>query len=1404
MSLLPEEKRYYGQLYKIADENGEGIINGSLAVKFFERSGLPAETLGVIWEISDKDNSGFLTQQSFSVALRLIGQAQSGRAPTAALAKQPGPYPVFQGVDPPTTTTSRSSAPQPPKSRNVVPPLTPEDRAKYFSSWQSVNPSGGMLEGERARDVFQKSRLPVEQLGQIWALTDTRNRGSLDATEFIVAMHLVQSMMNGTIKSLPSQLPPGVFESAANATSAGSSSRSQRQQSSISSVRSQEPLQQQFSGQRQPVPMRSQLTGPPGRNQPAAQMSPVRQNPTPQNQSQQMPSSAGEAEWDVKPHEKANYDNLFNDLDKSQKGHVTGEEAVGFFLQSKLPEEDLAKVWDLSDLEFSGQLTKETFAVAMHLIKGKLGGNELPAALPPSLIPPSMRPKLQVPVTAAYAKAQAAPQPVQPSSAAADLFDLNDSFSAPPTQPRSPPAQAFTSDNYASINRVASPSGSDFAPQRNLTAPQSAALPPRSFSGQAAFTPSSSFGQSIQQQPPQSNAGPPQLTPQPQAQQPSVQQMERDLLGDAEPGPSRSLSNDSTEIANLNNQMSSLNTQSRQIQQERGQVESDIANLQAQKTELNARLAQIRQAYDQEVQTVRAKQAEQGTLRSETRELIKEASLLEASLDAIRQQHETIDTQLSKDRTDNSTIKDRIKSANEQTVTLKATLEKVQKEAKQQRGLVAINTKQLNTLEAEHERLNAQIEQEQADAEKHRVLAIEQERKLANAEQSRSALKSPALSTTSVSTNPFHRISSPVVEKQRNPASSPFSQIFSQSNAPQEQNANSRSMSPVVSHADLPATDVAHQDQQVGSPVASSAPEFAHEGVTSSYQAGTGQQQEGTTTNSSLGGLASLSGFNHAFAQTGPTDERQSSTSDRVTDGQTHDSTATIQIPQSDTAGAPTLFNEPRANNGGDRGIVSPVPLSAQAHNWSGADPFTGDARVRSPSPQQISSKPPNQVASLNVPQHGSDDGSISTSVQAQAPASVRETQLESRPLTPASLRSNSRAGHREMQSATHEHELNKPVMPTDVQNTLTSPPHDHVTSTIESPGHERALSPQVPGAFPDEVNHRPLESSAATIASNDGLFTQSYQESHVIPQEHTTELESSDDETIEQPRGADFFSGMTTGQQSSSMHNTQNDDSSSTHTVTKEDSFEPPANTDNFAGPQQSFTSGANQAQQAQHSQGSSSQAQTQPKNEPDEFDEFDDLEEAAEVEDDELGNSFTTNTNDFDASFEPPSARSSFMPEQRNGMFATPTQIAPPQHQSVQESPVRDFSDFAHYGAVLGDDGLAPPISSSTVVNSPPLSFGAPHSASNHHDAQQTQASTQQRMTSPQAASIPPPPASRHGATLAPKRPEPARAISAADDPMLIELMDMGFQRDKSVSALEKFNYDLGAAMDYLLKGN
>ena len=286
-------------------------------------------------------------------------------------------------------------------------------------------------QGEKAGEVFVKSKLPVEKLSQIWCglflfprsttcscfirrnLSDTHNRGSLDVSDFIVAMYLIQASMAGQLPFIPTTLPPGLYELASdqplpgNAVALHTTGNSGSFSPGFSSnfppnsgpavVQPQltgKPLQPQYSGQ--PVPR--QITGQgPARIAPAlgpfSAVSAVQPQPA----------------WDVTPTEKATADKHFDGLDKQKRGYVESDVVVPFMLQSKLPESDLASIWlapltypfslsylttvhrDLADLNNDGHLTRDGFAVAFHLIQGRLNGNEIPATLSASLMPPSMR-----------------------------------------------------------------------------------------------------------------------------------------------------------------------------------------------------------------------------------------------------------------------------------------------------------------------------------------------------------------------------------------------------------------------------------------------------------------------------------------------------------------------------------------------------------------------------------------------------------------------------------------------------------------------------------------------------------------------------------------------------------------------------------------------------------------------------------------------------------------------------------------------------------------------------------------------------------------------------------------------------------------------------------------------------
>lgn len=88
--------------------------------------------------------------------------------------------------------------------------------------------------------------------------------------------------------------------------------------------------------------------------------------------------------WRVTPEERSRHDAQFAQLGPSN-GILTGDKARAFFMQSGLPVAILGHIWNLSDYDVDGKLTAHEFSIAMHLVKCKLEGKELPATLPASL-----------------------------------------------------------------------------------------------------------------------------------------------------------------------------------------------------------------------------------------------------------------------------------------------------------------------------------------------------------------------------------------------------------------------------------------------------------------------------------------------------------------------------------------------------------------------------------------------------------------------------------------------------------------------------------------------------------------------------------------------------------------------------------------------------------------------------------------------------------------------------------------------------------------------------------------------------------------------------------------------------------------------------------------------------------
>lgn len=651
-----------------------------------------------------------MTPAGFGIVLRLIGHAQAGREPSPEIALLQGPIPRFDGLGPPlqqqqpTSSLGSPTTAVPLQAQGTgggggirVPPLTPDKVAQYTGLFERQPLQANKLPGEQARNIFDKSGLPNEILGRIWALADTEQRGALVLPEFVIAMHLLTSLKTGALRSLPPVLPAGLYEAAT------SRAVPHRQSPSNTGIN---PLPRQLSGQ---AGMR---TGSPlGRTATGAQ-----------------PSS----DWAISPADKAKFDHIYAGIDKTNKGYITGEEAVPFLSQSNLSEDALAQIWDLADFNSQGQLNRDGFAVAMFLIRQQRSGagGPLPSTLPPNLVPPSVRNQRQPPTpfpppVVATAAASRPPPPPAPKSALDDLFGL-DAAPAP-----APAPTQITMSTGDSANDPFGAGSAVLSPSMSPAQPTSAAA-----GGFKPFVPSSTFGRGLAG--PSTTAGSPKPA--------------EDLLEDNDPDATKLISGETTELANLSSQIGTLSTQMQEVQNKRTTTQAELNQTNSQKQNFEQRLAQLRALYEREAEATRSLEDQLRKSRADTQKLQSECLTLEGTYRDVQAQHQQIREALRVDQQENSNLRERIRVVNGEIAQLKPQIEKLKSEARQQKGLVAINKKQLATTEGERDKLKNEVEtlaKEEADLS--RQVASGSPAPAAAAQ-----VASPALSTSSAN-NPFFK-----------------------------------------------------------------------------------------------------------------------------------------------------------------------------------------------------------------------------------------------------------------------------------------------------------------------------------------------------------------------------------------------------------------------------------------------------------------------------------------------------------------------------------------------------------------------------------------------------------------------------------------------------------------------
>lgn len=657
--------------------------------------------------------------------MRLIGYTQSGQYPTAQLAETPGPLPKFSGLSiPPQLVpqgTNNSFLQTQPSSyipqnnqispqQDAISPVSPVDFERFSLMFEKTTGSKSTpLDGNAAKEILTKAKLPTVTLGQIWSLVDVNNKGLLDLPAFVMAMHLIHGLLSGTLKQLPPFLPDHLWKS----------------------VRAQEVTSTPSYNNQSYT---NQIANPVGQAGLGGQLPEVRQETASQ-------------EWIASPLQRQQFNSIFDGLDTARTGSLGPEQVANFLKTSRLDQQDLAVIWDLADIENTGTFTKLEFSIALFLVNRRRAGMALPNIVPDSLIA-----SLQM---AEASKKAPAPVHEPPSTGptstsvvveakSSSIDELADIFgspaapatpvkSPPPVQSRAPMQQRTSSSDLTSSQPklkslltasfaptsefgkslmalqppIASPSliGEDVPPKQaeataihssepnvntNPTegsansipsAAQQNARPPNTRTSAVDYealrnvpAPPRSRGSYVL--PPTQNQIPNQGTgffPPAELPRTFSKQENTDLLADAE--TAGKLSEANTDIANISNQVKSLTTQTSNLHEKKIRAEQELTRILKLKEDIDAKLKLLRTSYANEVKQVEQVETTLGTAKEETEALRSEASIAEAKLNHLSGELHEKQLMVEEHQKTNSTLREKLGNVNAEIAELTKQLE---------------------------------------------------------------------------------------------------------------------------------------------------------------------------------------------------------------------------------------------------------------------------------------------------------------------------------------------------------------------------------------------------------------------------------------------------------------------------------------------------------------------------------------------------------------------------------------------------------------------------------------------------------------------------------------------------------------------------------------------------------
>lgn len=192
------------------------------------------------------------------------------------------------------------------------------------------------------------------------ALADTQVRGALDATDFVIGMYFIHACMTAQLHTIPSVLPPGLYDQASGRADEATGSTSPVSSTSPTHPPSQANFGTSSSTSNYGASSSSSFSGYPSLSRSSSVESKrPRLQPPIQPQytgstssalsrsvhSQSLLTPNHTNEWIITPEDRTTANRFYDGLDTQGIGYVRKNIAMPFMRKSHLSEDDLEQIW---------------------------------------------------------------------------------------------------------------------------------------------------------------------------------------------------------------------------------------------------------------------------------------------------------------------------------------------------------------------------------------------------------------------------------------------------------------------------------------------------------------------------------------------------------------------------------------------------------------------------------------------------------------------------------------------------------------------------------------------------------------------------------------------------------------------------------------------------------------------------------------------------------------------------------------------------------------------------------------------------------------------------------------------------------------------------------------------------